>query len=163
MKVPKTREVMAESLTRMLMEGPEVSLSGSPTVSPTTAAACSGSFFLTCAYFFGINGVGHVVSSLLLGEVGVVGELSGSVTLLLESLDEVKEHTLFFGSGSVELTGFNHLLAVIPSTTSVGGGEGNLDSRDEDTSTGNMSEDESDKEGRDDDDGTGGDYLGERS
>jgi len=42
MKEPKTREVIAESLTRMLMEGPEVSLSGSPTVSPTTAAACSG-------------------------------------------------------------------------------------------------------------------------
>jgi len=126
-----------------------------------------GVLLLDLRVFFGINGVGHVVSSLLLGEVGVVGELSGSVTLLLESLDEVEEHTLFFGSGSVELTGFNHLLAVIPSTTSVGGGEGNLDSRDDDTSeetsTGNMSEDESDKEGRDDDDGTGGDHLGERS
>merc|ERR1712048_527683 len=38
-KVPNTREQMAESLMRMLMDGPEVSLSGSPTVSPTTAAA----------------------------------------------------------------------------------------------------------------------------
>lgn len=47
MKLPNTNEVMAESLTRMLMEGPEVSLSGSPTVSPITAAACSGSPFLT--------------------------------------------------------------------------------------------------------------------
>jgi hypothetical protein len=36
-KPPKTSEVMAESLMRMLMDGPEVSLSGSPTVSPTTA------------------------------------------------------------------------------------------------------------------------------
>ena len=36
----KTRERMAMSLTRMLREGPEVSLSGSPTVSPMTAA-CS--------------------------------------------------------------------------------------------------------------------------
>ena len=31
---------MAESLTRMLIAGPEVSLSGSPTVSPITAATC---------------------------------------------------------------------------------------------------------------------------
>ena len=38
-KVPKTREQMAESLIRMLMDGPEVSLRGSPTVSPQTAAA----------------------------------------------------------------------------------------------------------------------------
>jgi hypothetical protein len=37
-KVPNTREVIAESLMRMLILGPEVSLSGSPTVSPTTAA-----------------------------------------------------------------------------------------------------------------------------
>jgi len=38
-KVPKTREQIAESLIRMLIEGPEVSLRGSPTVSPQTAAA----------------------------------------------------------------------------------------------------------------------------
>jgi hypothetical protein len=37
-KLPKTSEVMAESLIRMLMAGPEVSLRGSPTVSPVTAA-----------------------------------------------------------------------------------------------------------------------------
>jgi len=47
MKLPKTNEVIAESLIRMLMEGPEVSLSGSPTVSPITAAECSGSLFCT--------------------------------------------------------------------------------------------------------------------
>jgi len=35
-----TRERMAESLIRILSDGPEVSLSGSPTVSPTTAALC---------------------------------------------------------------------------------------------------------------------------
>jgi hypothetical protein len=35
---PNTRDVIAESLMRMLIEGPEVSLRGSPTVSPTTAA-----------------------------------------------------------------------------------------------------------------------------
>ena len=34
-----TRETTVISLIRMLMDGPEVSLNGSPTVSPTTAAA----------------------------------------------------------------------------------------------------------------------------
>lgn len=39
---------MADNLIRMFNEGPEVSLSGSPTVSPTTAALCSSvCFFLT--------------------------------------------------------------------------------------------------------------------
>ena len=33
-----TRDTTVISLIRMLMEGPEVSLKGSPTVSPTTAA-----------------------------------------------------------------------------------------------------------------------------
>lgn len=48
MKGVKTRDKMAESLTKMLREGPEVSLSGSPTVSPITAALCSSEpFFLT--------------------------------------------------------------------------------------------------------------------
>jgi hypothetical protein len=37
-KEPKTSDVMADNLIRMLIEGPEVSLSGSPTVSPMTAA-----------------------------------------------------------------------------------------------------------------------------
>jgi len=37
-KDPNTRETIAESLMRMLIAGPEVSLRGSPTVSPTTAA-----------------------------------------------------------------------------------------------------------------------------
>jgi len=115
----------------------------------------------------GVNRLGHVVTGLLLGEVGVVGELSGGITLILEGLDEVEEHSLGGVTGSVKFTGFNHLLAVIPSTTSVGGGESNLDSRDDDTSeetsAGNVSEDKSDKEGRDDDDGTGGNHLGEGS
>lgn len=47
MKLPKTREVMAESLIKMLIAGPDVSLSGSPTVSPTTAATCNS--FITSA------------------------------------------------------------------------------------------------------------------
>jgi len=34
----KIRLTMVMSLIRMLIEGPEVSLKGSPTVSPTTAA-----------------------------------------------------------------------------------------------------------------------------
>ena len=34
----KTSEMTVISLIRMLMDGPEVSLNGSPTVSPTTAA-----------------------------------------------------------------------------------------------------------------------------
>ena len=36
----KTMETIDSSLIRMLMDGPEVSLKGSPTVSPTTAALC---------------------------------------------------------------------------------------------------------------------------
>ena len=36
----KTSEMMAISLIRMLSDGPDVSLKGSPTVSPTTAALC---------------------------------------------------------------------------------------------------------------------------
>jgi hypothetical protein len=47
MKLPKTSEVIAESLIKMLMAGPDVSLSGSPTVSPTTAATCNS--FITSA------------------------------------------------------------------------------------------------------------------
>ena len=37
---PKTSEVIAISLIRMLIEGPLVSFIGSPTVSPTTDALC---------------------------------------------------------------------------------------------------------------------------
>ncbi len=40
-KVPKTKEVIADNLIRILMDGPLVSLRGSPTVSPTTAALCA--------------------------------------------------------------------------------------------------------------------------
>ena len=36
-----TRDTIVISLIRMLMDGPEVSLNGSPTVSPTTAALCA--------------------------------------------------------------------------------------------------------------------------
>ena len=35
---PKTREVIAINLIRMLIDGPLVSFNGSPTVSPITAA-----------------------------------------------------------------------------------------------------------------------------
>ncbi len=38
MKEANTMETMERSFIRMLMEGPDVSLKGSPTVSPTTAA-----------------------------------------------------------------------------------------------------------------------------
>jgi len=48
---PKTSEVIADSLMRMFIDGPEVSLSGSPTVSPTTAALCV-SLPLQNKYFF---------------------------------------------------------------------------------------------------------------
>jgi hypothetical protein len=47
MKDPKTNEVMAESFTRMLIDGPEVSFNGSPTVSPITAAVCCASVLKT--------------------------------------------------------------------------------------------------------------------
>ena len=45
-KVAKTNENMAESLTKMFKDGPLVSFKGSPTVSPMTAALCSGEPFL---------------------------------------------------------------------------------------------------------------------
>jgi hypothetical protein len=35
---PNTKEVIADNLMRILIDGPEVSFKGSPTVSPTTAA-----------------------------------------------------------------------------------------------------------------------------
>jgi hypothetical protein len=44
----KTKDKIAISLTRIFKAGPDVSLSGSPTVSPITAALCSSDpFFLT--------------------------------------------------------------------------------------------------------------------
>ena len=49
----KTREKMADNLTKMFNEGPLVSFNGSPTVSPMTAALCSGDpFFLTTSSIF---------------------------------------------------------------------------------------------------------------
>ena len=38
--------MVASSLTNTWSDGPAVSLNGSPTVSPTTVAACSGVFFI---------------------------------------------------------------------------------------------------------------------
>lgn len=45
-KVANTNENIADSLTRMFKDGPLVSFNGSPTVSPITAALCSGEPFL---------------------------------------------------------------------------------------------------------------------
>jgi hypothetical protein len=45
-KDPNTREVMADNLIKMLIEGPDVSFKGSPTVSPITAALCASECFL---------------------------------------------------------------------------------------------------------------------
>lgn len=45
-KVAKINENIADSLTRMFNDGPLVSFNGSPTVSPITAALCSGEPFL---------------------------------------------------------------------------------------------------------------------
>jgi len=42
----KTRERIAINLIKILREGPEVSLRGSPTVSPMTAALCGSDYFL---------------------------------------------------------------------------------------------------------------------
>ena len=46
-KVPKTNDVIAISFIKIFIDGPLVSLRGSPTVSPHTAAECSLSPFLT--------------------------------------------------------------------------------------------------------------------
>jgi len=52
-KVAKTNEKIADNLTKMFREGPEVSFNGSPTVSPMTAALCSiEPFFLTTSSIF---------------------------------------------------------------------------------------------------------------
>ena len=48
---PKTSEVIAISLIRMLMDGPLVSFIGSPTVSPTTADLCASERFLCTSPF----------------------------------------------------------------------------------------------------------------
>lgn len=53
-KVPKIREVMADNFMRILIDGPEVSFNGSPTVSPTTAALCS-SVGLPSIFFLKVN------------------------------------------------------------------------------------------------------------
>jgi len=58
--VPKTRDVMADNLMRILIAGPEVSFKGSPTVSPMTAATCS-SVGLPSAFFF-LNIKGYLSS-----------------------------------------------------------------------------------------------------
>src|SRR5690606_16434797 len=49
MKGTKTKLKIAMSFIRMLSEGPDVSLNGSPTVSPTTAALCASEPLPPCA------------------------------------------------------------------------------------------------------------------
>ena len=47
MKAPaNTKDVIADNLIRMLIDGPDVSFNGSPTVSPVTAALCASECFL---------------------------------------------------------------------------------------------------------------------
>ncbi len=46
---------MAISLIRMFKDGPEVSLRGSPTVSPMTAALCCSDFFYLTIPFWSLN------------------------------------------------------------------------------------------------------------
>ena len=55
-KVPKIKEVMADNLIRMLIDGPEVSFNGSPTVSPQTAALCSSVEFPSLSFLVNLNG-----------------------------------------------------------------------------------------------------------
>src|SRR5690554_8034510 len=59
MKAAKTNETMDVNLIKILREGPEVSLKGSPTVSPTTAALwASEPFppkFPSSIYFFALS------------------------------------------------------------------------------------------------------------
>ncbi len=43
-KVARIKETTDINFIKMLIEGPEVSLNGSPTVSPTTAALCGSDF-----------------------------------------------------------------------------------------------------------------------
>jgi len=109
----------------------------------------------------------HVEASLLRGEVFVSGELSSGFALLLEGLDVVAEHALGGVSRSGEPFSLDHLLAVIPGTTSVGSGESNLNTGNDDSgeksSGGKVSEDHADDERGEDDDGTGGNHLGEGS
>lgn len=46
MNFPNTKEVIAESFINIFIEGPDVSLRGSPTVSPITAALWASECFL---------------------------------------------------------------------------------------------------------------------
>ena len=61
MKLPKINEVIADNFMRILIAGPDVSFSGSPTVSPMTDALCS-SVGLPSAFFF-LNIKGLIFSS----------------------------------------------------------------------------------------------------
>ena len=49
-----TTDTMVISLIRMLIDGPEVSLNGSPTVSPTTAALCAITALAAVVSFFDV-------------------------------------------------------------------------------------------------------------
>ena len=95
----------------------------------------------------GVTDDGGSVLGVLLGN-----ELTGvSVALVLTS----------------EFAGFDELLGVVPSTTRVGGGEGNLDSGDDGTSeeaaSETVAEDVSSEKGGNDNEGTRGDHLSEGS
>ena len=62
MKPPNMSEVIADNLIRMLIEGPEVSLRGSPTVSPTTAALNSSVGFPSLSFFIKMKGLASSAS-----------------------------------------------------------------------------------------------------
>ena len=66
----KTTDTTVISLMRILIEGPAVSLNGSPTVSPTTAALCATEplppFEPLSIYFFALS---HALGGLLAGSL----------------------------------------------------------------------------------------------
>jgi hypothetical protein len=59
--------VIAESLIKMLMAGPEVSLRGSPTVSPTTAAIFKS--FFSCHTFYAASNSSEASPSATLASI----------------------------------------------------------------------------------------------
>ena len=67
MNPPKISDVIADSLIKMLIEGPEVSFNGSPTVSPMTAALCSS--VGSPSLFFFLKMKGFYTSSSFKGTV----------------------------------------------------------------------------------------------
>merc|ERR1719221_1002998 len=67
MKVPNTKLIMALNFITMLIAGPLVSLSGSPTVSPVTAFLCASEPFVPVAsmYFFALSQAPSVLLMLI--------------------------------------------------------------------------------------------------